>query len=255
MRLRQLALASRRLDEVTKEFADVFGLKVAYNDPHIHVYGLRNAVLSAGTGFLEVVEPVQEDASAARFINRRGGDAGYMVILQTADAEKERARAVKLGVRVVDDLDSRDYRASHFHPADFGGVLVSFDQQRTEADYLKPYGDWMPAGKDWRDTRTDQVLDLLSVTIACADPQAMAARWSELLNCKPDPADPLHLPLDKGSIHFVPAAEGAGTSIPAIDLRVADVAATLDRAKAAGCHVSPDGVLIGGVRFRPVGPA
>ena len=62
MRLRQVALASRRLDEVAAELAAVFGLKVAYNDPHIHHYGLRNAVLSTGTGFLEIVEPVQADA-------------------------------------------------------------------------------------------------------------------------------------------------------------------------------------------------
>ena len=61
MRLRQVALASRGLDAVVKSFHDVFGLKVAYNDPHIQVYGLKNAVLPAGTGFLEVVEPVRED--------------------------------------------------------------------------------------------------------------------------------------------------------------------------------------------------
>ena len=165
MRLRQVALASSHLDGVVKAFAEVFGLKVAYNDPHIHVYGLRNAVLPAGAAFLEVVEPVRADASAARFLNRRG-DAGYMVILQDADAEAHRARLLAMGVRVVDDIDRRDYRASHFHPADFAGVLVSIDQQRSAPDYLEPYGDWMPAGPDWRAARTDGVLDLTSLTLA-----------------------------------------------------------------------------------------
>ena len=176
MRLRQVALASRDLDAVTRQFHDVFGLKVAYNDPGIIHYGLKNAVLSAGTAFLEVVEPVREDASAARFLNRRGGDAGYMVILQTADAEAERARAVALGARVVDDIDSANYRCAHFHPADFGGVLVSFDQQRNEPDFLEPFGDWWPAGPNWRDTQTDEVLAVTAVTLATPDPDALASR-------------------------------------------------------------------------------
>jgi hypothetical protein len=253
MRLRQVALASRRLDAAVKAFHDAFGLKVAYNDPHIHVYGLKNAVLPAGTGFLEVVEPVREDASAARFLNRRGGEAGYMVILQVADAAAERTRAVGSGVRVVDDIDTPAYRCAHFHPADFGGVLVSFDQQRTAADYLEPFGDWMPAGPDWRGARTSEVLDLASVTISAADPAALAQRWSRLLDRRLDAADPLRLPLDHGEIRFEADEPDAATRVSAIALRMTDPEACAQRARAAGLDVSGDGVLIGGVRFKLVG--
>jgi hypothetical protein len=251
MRLRQVALASDHLDEVVTAFADVFGLKVAYNDPGVGHYGLRNAVLSAGPAFLEVVEPVREDASAARFIKRRG-DAGYMVILQDADAAAHRARVLGLGVRVVDDIDRRDYRASHFHPADFGGVLVSIDEQRNTADYLEPYGDWMPAGPDWRATRTDEVLDLTGITLTAPDPDALARRWSELLDQPLDPADSRRLPLTRGEIRFAGGPAGQGTSIAAIELKVADLDATLRRAGDAGLDVTPEGILIGGVRFRAV---
>ena len=45
MRLRQIALASYDLDKVTHGLEEVFGLQVAYNDPGIHHYGLKNAVL------------------------------------------------------------------------------------------------------------------------------------------------------------------------------------------------------------------
>lgn len=252
MRLRQVALASSGLDAVTGALAKVFGLQVAYNDPHIHGYGLKNAVLPAGTGFLEVVEPVRDDASAARFLRRRGGDAGYMIIIQAADALAEQARVEALGVRVVDVIDTKDYRCAHFHPADFGGVLASIDQQRTQADHLAPYGDWMPAGPDWRGARSDQVIDLASVTLSAADPAALARRWSELLGRSLDPADPLRLPLERGAIVFEQGGEDSPTLISALDLRVADVAATLARARSAGLDVSDRGALIGGVRFAPV---
>ena len=255
MRLRQIALASRDLDGVTGALASVFGLKVAFNDPHIKHYGLRNAVLSAGTGFLEVVEPLVETASAARFLNRRGGDAGYMLILQVADAEAERARISALGVRVVDDIDQPGYRCAHFHPGDFGGVLTSVDQQRTEPDLLTPYGDWMPAGPDWRAARTETVLDMTAVTLTTPEPAALARRWSELLGRPLSANDPLRLPLDQGEVRFAGAEPGAATSVAAIDLRVADPAAVLARAVGAGLDVDKAGVLIGGVRFLPIAGA
>ena len=251
MRIRQIALASNNLDKAVHGLAEVFGLKVAYNDPGVAHYGLKNAVLSAGTGFLEVVQPIADGASAGRFLARRGGDAGYMVILQAADAEAERARVTALGVRVVDDIDSPAYRASHFHPADFGGMLVSIDQQRTAADYLEPYGDWWPAGKAWRDTRTQTVLDIEGLTLSCPDPAALAGLWSKLLGAPLDPADSLRLPLTKGVVRFR-EGDGPMTWIARIDLKVADVEDALDRARADGLDVNDDGVLLGGVRFRPV---
>jgi hypothetical protein len=251
MRLRQIALASNDLDSATRALGAVFGLKVAYNDPGIKHYGLKNAVISAGTGFLEVVEPITPTASAARFLNRRGGDAGYMVILQTADAEAERKRAVELGVRVVDDIDSPTYRCAHFHPADFGGMLVSFDQQRTVDDYLDPYGDWYPAGPAWRDARTGTVNDVAGLTLSNPDPHALATLWSKLIGAPLDPADPLHLPLTHGDVRFR-EGDGPMTWISRIDLKVDDPAAALARARDEGLDVNDDGVLIGGVRFRPV---
>jgi hypothetical protein len=249
MRLRQVALASSHLDDVVHAFAGVFGLKVAYNDPNIGHYGLRNAVLSAGSAFLEVVEPVRDDASAARFLGRRG-DAGYMVILQDADAAAHRARLLDMGVRVVDDIDRPDYRASHFHPADFGGVLVSIDEQRSAPDYLDPYGDWMPAGPDWRATRTGEVLDLSGITLVSPDPDALARRWADLLDTSPDPHDSRLLRLTQGRIRFESGPVGQGTSISEIEMKVADRDTILRRADKAGLDVTPGGILIGGVRFR-----
>ena len=250
MRLRQVALASTRLDALVRSFSDVFGLKVAYVDPNVAVYGLRNAVLPAGDGFLEIVEPIDEDASAARFLRRRGGDSGYMVILQVADAAAARARAVSMGVRVVDDIDRPDYRAVHFHPADFGGVLVSFDEQRDAPDTLAPDGDWAPAGPHWRSARSDEVLALQSVTIRTPEPTALARRWSALLDRPLDPADSLLLPLDRGEVRFAGAPHASASCVSEVGLRMRDVGATMLRARAAGVAADDDGVPIGGVAFR-----
>jgi hypothetical protein len=252
MRVRQIALVSGDLDRVTAELDAAFGLRVAYNDPHIHPYGLKNAVLPAGAAFIEVVEPTREDASAARHLKRRGGDAGYMLILQVADAPAEQARAEALGVRVVDRIDTPAYYCAHFHPADFGGMLASFDQQRTETDPLASGGDWMPAGPDWLPAQAKDVADITAVTLSTADPHALARRWSDLVNRPLSPEDPLRLPLDRGDIVFVAGGAGAPTLIEGLDIAVADPEAALYHARRAGLEVGPGGVRIGGLAMRPV---
>ncbi|HXV01426.1 MAG TPA: VOC family protein [Caulobacteraceae bacterium] len=251
MRLRQIALATSDLDAVTKTLGDVFGLKVAFRDPHIIHYGLKNAVAPAGAAFIEVLQPVRDDASAARFLERRGGDAGYMLIFQSPDAPAERARVAMLGVRVVDEIERPDYRASHFHPGDFGGVLSSIDEQRTVSDYLEPQGDWWPAGRDWREAQGEEVRDLTAVTLASPDPAALAERWAELLNAPLDPADRLRLPLARGELRFVHGDE-PGTRFAGVELKLVDPAAALARARRAGLDIDADGVLVSGVRFKAV---
>jgi hypothetical protein len=251
MRLRQIALATRDLEAVTASLAAVFGLKVAYRDPQIAHYGLKNAVAPAGAAFIEVLEPIRDDASAARFLARRGADAGYMLIFQSPDAAAERARVAALGVRVVDDIDRPDYRAAHFHPGDFGGVLTSIDQQRTSVDFLDPMGDWWPAGPDWRAARRDEVRDLTAVTLASLDPDALAARWAILTGRPVDVDDCRRLPLDRGELRFV-HGDGPGTQFRGVELQVADPAAAADRAHRAGLDVNDEGILIAGVRFRVV---
>ena len=85
MRLRQVALVARDLERSVGELCDVLGIDVAYNDPNMVVFGLANAVIPVGNTFLEVVSPAQEGTTAGRYLERRGGDGGYMLVLQPRD--------------------------------------------------------------------------------------------------------------------------------------------------------------------------
>jgi len=101
MRLRQVALVARELDPVVADLTAVLGIEVAFHDPGVAEFGLRNAVMPVGDTFLEVVSPVQETTTAGRWLERHGGDGGYMVILQTEDLEADRRRLARLGIRLV----------------------------------------------------------------------------------------------------------------------------------------------------------
>src|ERR1700692_1637156 len=101
MRLRQIAFIARAADPIVDQLGSVFGLKGGFRDPGVECFGLRTVVMPVGGEFLEVVAPFRDDASGARYLARRGGDAGYMVILQEEDAFAHRERLEKAGVRII----------------------------------------------------------------------------------------------------------------------------------------------------------
>src|SRR5207302_1544425 len=70
----------------------------------------------------------REGTTAGRRIDKRRGDGGYMVILQTANLRADRARLAALGVRIVWQVELDDIATAHLHPRDLGGAIVSLDQ-------------------------------------------------------------------------------------------------------------------------------
>src|SRR5262249_53665971 len=97
MRLRQVALVARSLEPVLRDLRRLLGLGEPFRDPGVGTFGLENCVLPLGDAFLEVVSPVKPDTTAGRWLDRRGGDTGYMAIFQTRDLPGARARIERLG--------------------------------------------------------------------------------------------------------------------------------------------------------------
>lgn len=252
-RLRQVVLMADDRTIVTSQLHAMLGVEVSYNDPTLGAYGLINAVMPAGSDFIEVVQPVTADAPGRRFIDRRGGDAGYMVILQAQDADAYGRRIVAKGVRVIDRLEYEDHLAIQFHPKDFGGTLASVDEALGAAEWLSPDCHWGPAGKDWIAFRNDQTAGFAAVALQHPDPEAAAARWADLLELPLQRrADGPSLPLVGARIDFLPARGGAEDGVVGLEVRTPDPAAALERARAAGLPVESGAAMIAGVAIRPV---
>src|SRR5215472_6849772 len=169
MRLRQVALIAHEIAPVARQFETVFGLQVGFRDPGVEVFGLKNVVMPVGGEFLEVVSPFREDASGARYLARRGGDAGYMVILQDDDALAHRARLEAIGARVIARSPDRRYLYTHYHPGDCAGVLLSIDSVAGDAAWRDAKSDWPPAGPEWRAHESAESLGVAAVTIQSRD--------------------------------------------------------------------------------------
>jgi hypothetical protein len=209
--------------------------------------------MPVGGEFLEVVAPFRHDVSGARYLARRGGDAGYMVILQDADALAHRERLEQDGVRVIARSRGDTYRYTHFHPADCAGVLTSIDSVTGDEAWREPKSDWPPAGRDWRDHQSEAALGISAVTIQSRDPVGACERWCALLDRGASTGgDRLEIGLERGAIRFVAPVDDDGTGVVGLDVEVRDGHAALDRARAAGLPVAGGAVQICGVVVRPV---
>ena len=80
-------MVSALRDPIVNDLCELFKFEVAFNDPGVGHFGLENAVIPIGTDFLEIVSPVEADTTAGRFLEKRNGDGGYMIIIQVDDFE------------------------------------------------------------------------------------------------------------------------------------------------------------------------
>ena len=231
LRLRQIAGVAAELKPVEDDLIDILGIAVCYRDPHIDYFGLENALFPIGNQLLEVVAPIQDNTAGGRYLDRRGGDGGYMVITQCDDHPPRRQRVNDLGVRIVHDTSSDQFINMQLHPRDTGGTFFEIDQQLGSAA-LERDGPWHPAGPDWQaGQRLDRVTGITAAEVQCDDPEDVARRWSEVAETDIEVSDGAFvLPLENATVRFVSCTDGRPEGLGGIDLEVADRDAILEAA-------------------------
>ncbi len=245
MRIRQIALVAEELESVVDELCSVLDIEVGFRDPGVAEFGLHNAVIPIGDTFLEVVSPVREGTSAGRLLDRRHGDGGYMVILQSQDLDVDRKRLAELSVRIVWEIALDGIATIHLHPKDVGGAILSLD-------VADPPSSWRWAGPEWESHRRTETTEwICGVEIQAAEPSRMAARWAQIVGYPMIDADggALEIPLDAGCIRFVKARDRRGDGLSALELKVRSRDRVLERARARNLEVSDGRFSIGGVRI------
>lgn len=175
LRLRQVVIAARDLDATVDRLCTDLQLAVCFNDPGVATFGLRNALMTVGDQFIEVVSPVEENTAAGRLLDRRKADVtAYMVMFEVDDLDARTRSLEAAGVRIVWSGDHDSIRGRHLHPADTGGAIVSLDEP-------VPHGSWMWAGPNWQPHRNNSMVTAIAgYTIAVDDPTTVAARWGDL---------------------------------------------------------------------------
>jgi hypothetical protein len=194
-------LVAEELEPAAAVLRAGLGLGQPFRDPGVAQFGLSNSVFALGDCFLEVVSPARPETAAGRYLARRGGDGGYMVIFDLEDLEDAEARAQQMGIRVIWQIDLPDISANHLHPADIGGAIVSLDRSQ-------PPGTWRWGGPEWTG-RVGRGAPgrLAGITLAVRDPASVSARWAHVLGVPVSSREQPTLAVDGANVSFVAAED------------------------------------------------
>jgi hypothetical protein len=254
IRLRQIALIVGDADAVAADLAAVFGLEVAFIDEHLPgAYGLQNRLLPVGTQFLELCSPIRESTAGGRYLERRGGDGGYMVICQCDDHAPRKARVKELGIRVVAERDTETSCLMQLHPQDTGGSFLEVDWH-AGPDESPPLWTHAIRGEWWKKAHTERVRAIVGAELQDPEPAKLAQRWGDILQepvTEDSDGNPV-IAIDNAALRFVGCADGRPPGLGGVELATQDRDAVRAAAAKRGVLRDDGIVLIGGLRFRLV---
>ncbi len=257
IQLRQICLVAHKLEPVIQDLTDILGVERCYVDPGVGAFGLENTLLPIGRNFLEVVAPIREGTAGRRYLDRRGGDGGYMVITQAdtfANQQALRSRALENKVRVAYESQRDGWNLCQLHPGDMLAAFLEVEWDTHE----ELTGHWMPVGGyGWEDkVRQDVTVDFVGVELQGPDPMALADLWSRVIGLPLDTTGgSVTIALHNATLRFVETTDGRGAGLGGLDIAVRNRGHILARAEARGCYVSDDRVDICGTRFNLIDAA
>ena len=251
IQLRQICLVARELAPTIDDLTHIFGIRSCFVDPGVGQWGLENTLMAIGNNFLEVVAPVEEGTAGGRYLDRRGGDGGYMVITQAGDRPTQQAvrqRALDRGVRIAWERGRENWNICQLHPRDMIASFLEVDWDGDE-DFD---GNWGPAGgTGWVDrVKQDVTVDYRAVELQGPDPIEIAELWSHVTGL-PVTRDGtvLSIALNNVTLRFVEETDGRGPGLGGIDLAVRDRDRILTAARERNCYIADDRVDVCGVRW------
>ena len=240
MDIRQIVMVSSLRDPIVSDLNKLFGLEVAFNDPGVGHFGLENAVMPLGTDFLEVVSPIEENTTAERYLHKRGGDGGYMVIIQVDDFDRSKSLVNDYKIGIVWDTDLPEAKAIHLHPKQMGGAIVSLD-------WMNPKESWKWAGPEWNNHITDDIKGIDGIEIQASNPEEMFNRWKDILDVSNINESEKKIYLDNTWIGFIDE-DDRGPGISAFSLIANNKELLMNKAKEYG-FLQEDNIVVGGVKF------
>ena len=227
--IRHYVLASPDIDKVSEQLQAFLKMPQGHRHDMGAILGFRNEMMMVGQTMVELVQPVKPDHRLHKWFKEHGGEGGYMIVLQTFDAEAFRERAAKERLRLTRDMQFRGQDMIQFDPKRFGTHLETYQ-------YSLPNGWWGdPVGRAYG--KSQVAAEVVAADVAVSDPPAeIAAQVGRLFQ---SPVRGAAVTLVDKTMRFQPAAAGR-TGVTGLDLKAIDRAAVGTR------------TAIGGVEFRLV---
>ncbi len=143
MTIDHIGIAVRSIDRVLEFYREALGVEPVHRTRVEHEK-VEAAVLPAGGGRIELLQPTSGDSVIARFLERRGEGLHHLA-LQVDDVESAAAAVRRTGRRLVVDriqTGAEGYRYVFVHPSGTGGLLLELvERDREEPSSDRDGGD------------------------------------------------------------------------------------------------------------------
>lgn len=213
-RIHHVGIVVRRLAGAYPFYRDLLGLPLV-READVPDQGVRAALLAAGEGEIELLEPLAPDSPVGRFLARHG-EGMHHVCFDVPDVRASLEDLARRRVELIDRVPRRGLAGmiGFLHPRACGGVLVELATPGESAAHHAP-------------------VRLKRLVIASPDPAASAAGLRSLFgftDIMQNGGPRFMLGVGRGALLLVPSAEVGGTEgMVALSLMAEDFV-TLTRA-------------------------
>lgn len=115
-------IATDDAQSLAELYADLFGLEIAHEE---EFDGLKVVFLDCGSGYFELLEPLEE-GTIARYLENQGSGIHHLA-LETDDLEGALEIVREHGVALIDEEPrpgAWGHSVAFLHPSDTGGILI-----------------------------------------------------------------------------------------------------------------------------------
>lgn len=172
--IRHYVLASPDIDAVSAQIQSFLKVPQGHRHDMGAILGFRNEMMMFGQTMFELVQPVKPDHRLHRWFKEHGGEGGYMIVLQTFDAEAFRERSTAEKLRLTRDMQFRGQDMIQFDPKRFGTHFETYQ-------YSLPNGWWGdPVGRKYGKSEVASEIVAAEVSVDAAPPAEIAAQIGRL---------------------------------------------------------------------------
>lgn len=225
-RIRHYVIATRDMKFVNEQLYEFLGMPAMPKPPGpgtTEQYGFYSTMMKVGSAMLEIVQPIKPDHHLNNWLDERGGDGGYMVVMQAFDDNALLARAKSEGLTLTRDLI---FRGQHMMQFDYRRFGTHFELYK-----YTPEDNWWgdPLGRNYPPARVAS--EMLGCDVAVENAASIADQVARLfLGQRVGGAS---VRFDDRQINFVPV-EGKARGLVAIDLKARQDNRVGDWARIAG---------------------
>lgn len=130
MKLHHIGIAVKNIDEQLKIWRDILGLRLAHSE-EVPDQKVKVAVLPIKDVNIELLEPLSQESTVHKFIEKRG-EGLHHICIEVDDIDTVLVKMKEKNIKLIDEvprIGAAGKKIAFIHPKDMGGVLIELSEK------------------------------------------------------------------------------------------------------------------------------